>query len=110
MLETINAVLMALLPLALLLIGLLAFAVSTITQVIKNVGFLARVPTDILVILLSIALTLLLLFAWAAYSAIPVPWFCIVAAIIAGFVVAYVAMFGWTKLYALYVRFKGPKV
>ena len=110
MLETINTIAMTYLPLALLIIGVLAFLVSLIVQVIKNVGFLKRVPTDAVVIVLSILLTVVLLLAYASYMALVILWYYILAAIIAGFIVAYVAMFGWSKLYALYVRFKGPKV
>lgn len=35
-------------------IGALAFCVSVITQVFKGVGFLAKLPTDALVFVLSI--------------------------------------------------------
>ena len=38
-------------------IGILAFIVSLITQVFKGVGVLAKIPTDILVFILSIAIT-----------------------------------------------------
>ena len=109
MLETINTMAMTYLPVAFLIIGALAFLVSLIVQVIKNVGFLKRVPTDAVVIVLSILLTVLLLIACASYMGLVIPWYYMLAAIIAGFIVAYVAMFGWSKLYALYVRFKGPK-
>lgn len=38
-------------------IGVLAFVVSVITQVFKGVGVLSKIPTDILVFVLSIVLT-----------------------------------------------------
>ena len=38
-------------------IGALAFMVSVITQVFKGVGVLAKIPTDILVFVLSIGMT-----------------------------------------------------
>ena len=110
MLETINTMAMTYLPVAFLIIGALAFLVSLIVQVIKNVGFFKRIPTDAVVIILSILLTMLLLLACTSFMGLAILWYYILAAIIAGFIVAYVAMFGWTKLYALYVRFKGPKV
>ena len=38
-------------------IGILAFCVSVITQVFKGVGVLSRIPTDALVFVLSIGIT-----------------------------------------------------
>ena len=51
--------------LILAVIGILAFCVSVITQVIKNVGFLSKIPTDALVLVLSIGITV------AAYAVYP---------------------------------------
>ena len=45
-------------------IGALAFMVSVITQVFKGVGVLSKIPTDILVFVLSIGITVV---AFVAY-------------------------------------------
>lgn len=86
-------------------IGALAFVVSVITQVTKEIGFLSRVPTQLQVIILSVALTPAAYIAYAQYSYMQLHWYMIAASIIAGFFVAFVAMFGWDKLQELYHRF-----
>lgn len=83
----------------------LAFTVSVITQVTKEIGFLDRIPTQLQVIILSVSLTPAAYIAYAQYSYMQIHWYMIAASIIAGFFVAFVAMFGWDKLQELYHRF-----
>lgn len=91
-------------------IGILAFIVSLITQVFKGVGVLAKIPTDILVFILSIAITVVAFIAYMQYIKLVIIWYMYVAAVIAGFIVAFVAMYGWEKLSELWKRFyKGAK-
>ena len=86
-------------------IGALAFMVSIITQVFKGVGILSKVPTDILVFVLSIGLTVIAFVAYMQYIQQIVVWYMIIAAIMAGFIVAFVAMYGWEKFSELWQRF-----
>lgn len=86
-------------------IGVLAFMVSIITQVFKGVGVLSKVPTDILVFVLSIGLTVIAFVAYMQYIQQIIVWYMIVAAIMAGFIVAFVAMYGWEKFSELWERF-----
>lgn len=86
-------------------IGAFAFMVSIITQVFKGVGVLSKVPTDILVFVLSIGLTLIAFVAYMQYIQQIIVWYMIIAAIMAGFIVAFVAMYGWEKLSELWQRF-----
>ncbi len=88
-----------------LIVGGLAFLVGVITQVFKGVSVLAKVPTDILVFVLSIALTVVALFAIAPYVGIIVVWQMVLAAVIVGFIVAFLSMFGWEKLHELWSKF-----
>lgn len=90
-----------------LAIGVLAFCVSVITEVFKGVGLLAKIPTDALVLVLSLALTITAFIAYMQYVQQAVLWYMILAAIMAGFLVAFVAMYGWQKLTELWGRFKG---
>ena len=91
-------------------IGILAFILSLITQVYKGVGVLAKIPTDILVFILSIAITVVAFIAYMQYIKLVIIWYMYVAAVIAGFIVAFVAMYGWEKLSELWKRFyKGAK-
>lgn len=87
------------------IIGTLAFFVSLITQVIKGIGIFARVPTDILVFVLSIGITVAAFVAYMQYIQMTILWYMVLAAIMAGFVVAFVAMYGWEKLSDLWKRF-----
>lgn len=87
-------------------IGVLAFMVSVITQVFKGVGVLAKIPTDILVFVLSIGITVTAFVAYMQYIQQTILWYMILAAILAGFLVAFVAMYGWEKFVELWNRFK----
>lgn len=87
-------------------IGALAFMVSVITQVFKGVGVLAKIPTDILVFVLSIGMTVTAFVAYMQYIQQTILWYMILAAVLAGFLVAFVAMYGWEKFAELWNRFK----
>ena len=80
------------------IIGVLAFAVSVITQVFKGVSGLKKIPTDILVFVLSIGITVVAFIAYMQYIQQAILWYMIIAAIMAGFLVAFVAMYGWEKM------------
>ena len=86
-------------------IGALAFMVSIITQVFKGVGVLSKVPTDILVFVLSIGLTVIAFVAYMQYIQQIIVWYMVIAAIMAGFIVAFGAMYGWEKFSELWKRF-----
>jgi len=88
------------------IIGALAFMVSVITQVFKGVGVLSKIPTDILVFVLSIGLTVTAFVAYMQYIQQTIIWYMFIAAIMAGFVVAFVSMYGWEKVSDLWNRFK----
>lgn len=107
--NNINVLIAEYLPVLILIIGVMAFLVSAVVQAIKNVGFLKRIPTDAVVIVLSIAFAVLALYAYAAIAVIVVPWYGVVGAIVLGFVVAFIAMFGWGKIRSLYLRFTDPE-
>ncbi len=87
------------------IIGALAFMVSIITQVFKGVGVLSKIPTDLLVFVLSIGITVTAFVAYMQYIQQAILWYMILAAIMAGFIVAFVAMYGWEKLSELWKRF-----
>ena len=86
-------------------VGALAFVVSVITEVIKGIGVFKKIPTDIVVIILSMVLTVVAFFAYAQYVSLVVTWYLIVAALIGGFFVAFITMYGWSKLKELWTRF-----
>lgn len=86
-------------------VGVLAFIVSVITEVVKSVGVMKKVPTDIVVLALSMVLTVVAFLAYAQYTSVAIMWYWVVAALICGFFVAFIAMYGWSKLNELWVRF-----
>lgn len=100
-LETLTSNIMIILA----VIGAIAFIVSVITQVIKGVGVFAKIPTDGLVLVLSIGITVAAFVACMQYLHMTILWYMVLAAIMAGFVVAFVAMYGWEKLSELWKRF-----
>lgn len=88
------------------IIGLLVFLVTIITEVTKSVTLLAKIPTNIQVIVLSLTLTMVTYFAYISYTGNAIIWYYVVATLIAGFIVAYVVLFGWDKFVAQYKRFR----
>lgn len=85
----------------LLALYVLVLTVNIITEVIKR---LIPVPTDIVVFIVSIAVTVLALFIAASALQITVMWYYAVGAVILGIFVAYAAMFGFDKFKELWDR------
>jgi len=86
-----------------ILLGLVT-AVTMIVEVVKRL--LPKVPTDLVVFIISIALTVVALFICAEILEITVMWYYAVGAVVLGIAVAYAAMFGWDKFTALWSRLK----
>lgn len=86
-----------------LLLGFVT-AVTMIVEVVKRL--IPKIPTDLLVFIISIALVVVALYIYAAIMKITVMWYYGVGAVGLGFAVAYAAMFGWDKLTTLWSRFK----
>lgn len=91
------------------IIGALAFMVSVVTEVIKGIGIFKRIPTDILVFVLSIGLTVAAFIAYMQYIQMAILWYMLMAAVLAGFIVAFIAMYGWEKITELWKRFGRDK-
>lgn len=85
------------LPMLITAIGSLVAVVNIIVEVLKK--FTEKyIPTNVLAVAISMALTLTVFFAWCSINAVVVQWYLVVAAIVVGFFVAYAAMFGFDKL------------
>lgn len=78
-------------------IGVLVVLTNIIVEVLKKMTW-DKVPTNILAILVALALTLVAFFAWATYTGTAVLWYYVAAVVVVGFLVAYAAMFGFDKL------------
>lgn len=79
------------------IIGVLVALTNIITQVLKKATW-EKLPTNILVVVISMVLTLASFFAFCQINAIAVVWYMVAAAVVLGFMVAYAAMFGYDKL------------
>ena len=78
--------------------------VTMIVEVVKRL--IPRVPTDLVVFIISIAVAVLALFIGAEIMEITVMWYYAIGAVVLGIAVAYAAMFGWDKFTALFSRLK----
>lgn len=86
-------------------VAALAFIVNVVVELTKNVGFLKKVPTDLYVTIISIIITCAAYFTAAGIFAHQVVWYEVILVPFAGFIVAYVAMYGWTKIKELWEKF-----
>jgi len=90
---------------AMLFLGGLAFLTAVITEVTKNLGFLKEIPTDLLVILLSVAGSLIASLYRAEMQGAAIGWTLFTSALVAGLLAAFIAMYGWATFYDLLARF-----
>ena len=83
---------------------LLVFATQIIVEVFK--GLFPKLPTAVLVFVISIVITVLTLVVAAAALEITVMWYYAVGAVVLGVFVAHAAMNGFDKYKELFERFK----
>lgn len=89
------------------IVFLLSTIVNVIVEVLKRIT--PKIPTDIVVFIVSIAVTVLALFIASEALAITVMWYYAVGAVVLGIFVAYAAMFGFDKVKELIDRLKAYK-
>lgn len=78
-------------------IGILVAITNAIVEVAKRVTW-DKFPTNVLALIVAIALTLVTGIAYCQIYAVALTWYIIAALIVVGFLVAYAAMFGFDKL------------
>ena len=80
------------------ILGALAFMVSLITELLKDMPGIKKMPTKAFVILVSLVVTVAALLIYAAYVNAVLLWYYVALAVFAAFIVAYIAMYGWDTL------------
>lgn len=85
-------------------IGVMAFVVSAVTQVVKSWPGLDKLPTSIVVIVLSLVLCPVTFVALMAWMDREITWYMVFACMIWAFIVALVAMDGWERLKEIWDR------
>ena len=79
------------------IVGVLVALTNVIVEV-ANKATWDKLPTNILALIVAVALTLAAGFAYCQIEAITITWYIVVAFVVVGFMVAYAAMFGFDKL------------
>ena len=87
-------------------IGVLAFFVSLITQVIKEMPGLKKIQTNAVALAVSIFLCPLTVIIACQYMKIVIEWYYVFAAFLAAFVVYLVSTGGWEKVSEMWFRTK----
>lgn len=88
-------------------VGVLAVAVSLVTEGLKAVERINRMPTRLVVYLVSLVITPACYVAYTAYMGQPIEWFMVFAAMLAAFLIAKVSMGGWDEVMGLVARCTG---
>lgn len=94
---------------ALIAIGVLAFLVSVVTQVIKEMPGLKNIQTNLVALSASVILCLLAVIIFCLYFQYIIMWYYLAGAVIAAFIVYMVATGGWEKISAMWNRTKYKK-
>lgn len=102
-------VLMQYVTYGLALIGVLAFLVSIIVQVIKEMPGLNKVPTNIVALATALILCPMALIILCTYYKVTIVWYYIVASVVGAFIVYLVATGGWERVKDIWDRTKYNK-
>ena len=94
---------------ALMAVGGLAFLVSMITQVIKEMPFLRNLPTNVVALAVSMILCPLAVIVACQYFKIVILWYYVFASFIAAFMVYLVSTGGWERVTEMWNRTKWNK-
>lgn len=94
---------------ALIAIGVLAFLVSIITQVIKEMPGLKNIQTNAVALVIALILCPLAVVILCIYLQMTIMWYYIVGSVIAAFIVYLVATGGWEKVAEMWNRTKYKK-
>lgn len=94
---------------ALMAIGALAFLVSVITQVIKEMPLLKNIQTNAVALVVSLILCTVAVIVSCQYFKIVIEWYYVFASFIAAFIVYLVSTGGWERVSEMWNRTKYNK-
>ena len=94
--ENIVLKLPAVISAVLLIVAILVVITNIIVQVVKKATW-DKIPTNLLVVIVSMALTVAVFLAIFQIEAVAITWYMIAAVLVLGIFVAYAAMFGFDK-------------
>lgn len=89
---------------ALMAIGVLAFLVSAITQVIKEMPGLKNIQTNAVALVIALILCPVAVVILCIYIKVQLVWYYFVGAVVAAFLVYLVATGGWEKVSEMWNR------
>ena len=90
-------------------IGVLAFFVSVVVQVIKEMPWLKKIQTNVVALAASLIITPIAVIILCMYFGIVITWYYIFASVLAAFVVYLVSTGGWEKVSEMWNRSKYNK-
>lgn len=79
--------------------AVLVILVNMLTQIFKSFASKSEIPTRVFVLLISLVLTVSSFIAGCSLYAVKIEWYMTFGAVVASFVVAYCAMFGYDNMY-----------
>jgi len=94
---------------ALMAVGILAFVVAVIVQVIKELPGIQKIPTSVVALAVSVILCPLAVIIACQYFKVVIVWYYVFASFIAAFIVYLVATGGWEKVSEIWARTKYNK-
>ena len=89
---------------ALMAVGVLAFIVSVITQVIKEMPYLKNIQTNAVAMVVSLIVCPVAVIIACQYFKIVILWYYVFASFIAAFIVYLVSTGGWEKISEMWNR------
>lgn len=94
---------------ALMAVGVLAFLVSIITQVIKEMPYLKNIQTNAVALAVALILCPVAVVIACQYFKIVITWYYVFASFIAAFIVYLVSTGGWERVAEMWDRTKYKK-
>lgn len=94
---------------ALMTIGVLAFIVSMVVQVIKEMPMLKGVPTNAVALTVALILCPITVIIACQYFEIVITWYYVFASFVAAFMVYLVSTGGWERVTEMWNRTKYNK-